>query len=242
MRNFLLASVAVLSAAPAVAADLPTKKAPAPILVPTEYDWTGIFLGGNIGYGFGTRNFDAYNQNGVLSNWGSDNLNALIGGGQVGYRYMFPQRIVIGAEASLDWNGTSKSTNPIYFQNNYYSSSLGSSGLSGNALGIAGYAWGDFLPYVAGGWAWSNQTLTRNQIIGTVGGAKPGTTEDLTSYRSGWTIGGGLDYHIWGNWDIFGQYLYSSFGNANVYFPTSLLTVRSTLKTNAVTFGLNIKL
>jgi len=38
MRNLFLAGVAILLAAPAVAADLPTKKAPMPIPVITAYD------------------------------------------------------------------------------------------------------------------------------------------------------------------------------------------------------------
>ena len=59
MKNLLLASVAFVLAAPAFAADLPTKKAPAPVPVVTEYDGTGIFFGGNIGWAWGHESFDS---------------------------------------------------------------------------------------------------------------------------------------------------------------------------------------
>jgi outer membrane immunogenic protein len=241
MRNLLLAGVAVLFAAPAFAADLPTKKAPPPIPVPTEYDWTGIFFGGNIGWAGGTRDFDAYNQKGIFTNSGSDNIDTFIGGFQAGYRYMLPGRFVIGAQASIDWNESSSTTDTAFIQNKYFTSSVGSSGLTGNVLGIAGYAFGNFLPYVTGGWAWSSQTITHTEIFGTAGGLAPGNTEDLTSWRSGWAIGGGLAYHVWANWEVFGQYLYSNYGNATLFYPVSLITVRNSLKANSVTGGVNVK-
>jgi len=45
------------------------------------------------------------------------NTSSFIGGPQVGARYMFPQRFVIGAEASLDWNANNSNTNSAVFNN-----------------------------------------------------------------------------------------------------------------------------
>lgn len=121
MKNLLLAGVAFVLAAPALAADLPTKKAPMPIPVVTEYDWTGIFFGGNVGWAWGHESFNSYNLNtGAFTNSGSDSRSSFIGGGQVGYRYMFPQRFVIGAAATLDWNNSSSVTNTTIVGNKYY--------------------------------------------------------------------------------------------------------------------------
>lgn len=242
MRKLLLASVAVLLAAPAVAADLPTKKEPVPIPVPLAYDWTGIFFGGNIGWAWGNGNFNAYSATtGLPTGSGSNNFNSFIGGGQVGYRYMFPQRFVIGALASLDWNTSNSVTNSEFIANKIYASSLYSSGINGNVLGLAGYAFGDFLPYAVGGWAWNDETITHTQLFGKVGNLSAGTAESINPYRSGWSVGAGLSYHFWSNWEVFGQYLYTSYGTSNLYFPASLQVYHSSLSVNAITGGVNLK-
>src|SRR5271157_5292827 len=105
MKRVLLAGVAALLIVPAVAADLPTRKAPEPVPLPTLYDWTGFYFGGNLGWAWGNSDYNSYvfnapKNNGLWVDSGSDNTSSFIGGGQIGYRYMFPQRFVIGAEAA----------------------------------------------------------------------------------------------------------------------------------------------
>jgi outer membrane immunogenic protein len=140
MKTAFLASVA--TAAPAFAADLPTTKGPPPVPVVTAYDWTGIFFGGNLGWAWDNGSFNAYSAStGAADRYGSNNFNSFIGGGQVGYRYMFPQRFVIGSLASLDWNTSNSVTNSEY------------------------NAFGDFLPYAVGGWAWNDETITNTQLF-----------------------------------------------------------------------------
>jgi outer membrane immunogenic protein len=51
-----VATIAAVVGAPALAADMPVKappRAPAPI-----YSWTGWYVGGNVGYGWGHANSD----------------------------------------------------------------------------------------------------------------------------------------------------------------------------------------
>src|SRR5208337_4168147 len=96
-----------------------------------------------------------------------------------------------------------------------------SSGWGGNVVGIGGYAWGDFMPYVKGGWTWLDQTVTRTQLFGTVGTATVGTAQSVSVYRTGWTIGGGLAYHVWSNWEVFGQYMYADYGNSNIGYSVA---------------------
>lgn len=242
MKTALLVSVAILLAAPAFAADLPTKKAPAPVPVVTEYDWTGIFFGGNIGWAWGNGSFNAYSSTtGLPTGSGNNNFDSFIGGGQVGYRYMFPQRFVIGALASLDWNTSNSVTNTEFIGKNFYASSIYSSGINGNVMGLVGYAFGDFLPYAVGGWAWNDETITHTQLFGKVGNLSAGTAESINPYRSGWAVGAGLSYHFWSNWEVFGQYLYTSYGTSNLNFLQSNQVFHSSLNVNSVTAGVNLK-
>lgn len=49
-----IAAVTSLLATSAFAADLPVKTyTKAPVFVPPVYDWTGFYVGGNVGYSWG---------------------------------------------------------------------------------------------------------------------------------------------------------------------------------------------
>jgi len=252
MRRILLAGVAALFVLPAMAADLPTKKAPILAPVAVEYDWTGIYFGGNLGWSWGNSNYNSYVYdvtaptptyfNGLWTDGGSNHISSFMGGGQVGYRYMFPQRFVIGAEASLDWStGNSNSTAGISTAGRLLESTTYSSGIGGNVVAVAGYAWGDFLPYVKGGWAWTNTTVTHWQTFGTVGTLAALNAEEAELNRSGWTIGGGVAYHVWQNWEVFAQYMYASYGTSDVNFLALQRSVHTSLSTSSLTAGVNLK-
>jgi len=88
--------------APALAADLPMKAAPlapAPAVAPT---WTGLYVGGHIGAGWGTIESDA-NIAGVLTlPVSSHNTNGMLGGLQAGYNYQMGWA-VLGIEGAWSW-------------------------------------------------------------------------------------------------------------------------------------------
>jgi outer membrane immunogenic protein len=242
MKRFWLSTVAFLVTAPAFAADLPTHKAP-PVLAPppAEYDWTGAFVGGNITWAWGSNSFDAYNAaTGVLSRSGTDNSSTFHGGLQAGYNYMFASRMVIGASASLDIGSDSTSTSSNAAGTNI-SSTRSSDNVGGKVLARLGYAFGDFLPYVNGGWGWSTGTATRTQLVGTTGGAGPGFSESTSVSRNGWVLGGGAEYRFWGNWSVFTEYEYTRYARVGVLYPTAGVLSQSTLTDNSVTLGVNYK-
>ena len=82
-------------------ADLPAPYLKAPPQPPL-YSWTGIYLGGNVGYGWGNSQTDVTLAGaGVL--FGSNSrfkMDGAIGGGQVGYNYQ-TGNIVWGVETDL---------------------------------------------------------------------------------------------------------------------------------------------
>src|SRR6202046_1711417 len=95
MKRLLLSTAAVIAlAAPAAAADLPARtytKAPAYTAPQVVYNWTGFYVGGNVGGAFA----------------GSNSLEGsggrFMGGVQGGADYQFSNNWVIGAEAQYDW-------------------------------------------------------------------------------------------------------------------------------------------
>ena len=91
-RKLLLASVGViaLTGSAAFAADLPSR-APPPVYLPPPpiFTWTGIYIGGQVGYAWGTgaNNFTGFDP--VTGTFIDTSVggtpNGVIGGGHVGY-------------------------------------------------------------------------------------------------------------------------------------------------------------
>ena len=99
MKKFLLGGAAffVLSAVAANAADMPIKapdyKAPAP------FSWTGYYVGGHIGYGWG--DFDVVDANIGPTQTTHLHPSGWFGGGQIGYNVQFASRWVLGLEIDI---------------------------------------------------------------------------------------------------------------------------------------------
>lgn len=123
MKKFLLSTVALATmTAGAMAADLPSRRAPAPYVAVPVFTWTGFYVGVNAGYGFNAKNNNNTNfgtfaatpgtltaplgaYNGVVSNGvfgGRGSNDGFVGGGHAGYNYQFGN-IVIGLEADAQY-------------------------------------------------------------------------------------------------------------------------------------------
>ena len=96
----------------ALAADMPVKALPPPPVVP---NWTGFYVGGNLGYSWGDASTDRNGTgttvafpglipiNNTYSFAGSSTqrMEGVIGGGQFGYNYQFRRNWVLGFEADI---------------------------------------------------------------------------------------------------------------------------------------------
>lgn len=93
------------SIAPSLAADLPARPYSAPAsYVPIGYDWTGLYVGANGGYGRAQDCLRASGPLGVFVEEGCHNAGGGVAGGQVGYRWQFGGApMVWGLEAQGDW-------------------------------------------------------------------------------------------------------------------------------------------
>jgi outer membrane immunogenic protein len=113
MKRMLFAgAVALFVATSALAADLPVApppQAPAayvPVVAPV-YNWGGIYIGINGGYGFGSTQWQSPTA-GVVGT-GTFNTNGGLIGGTAGFNFQSGQ-VVFGIEGDWDWAGISGST------------------------------------------------------------------------------------------------------------------------------------
>jgi outer membrane immunogenic protein len=224
MKKFLLATVALValgSAAPALAADLaarPYTKAPAYAPTPI-YNWTGFYIGGNIGGAFGGNN----------SLTGSS--GQFMGGIQGGYDYQFATNWVLGLEVQYDWMTNNNSG--VVFPGNALVSS-GSDQL-GSVTGRFGYSFGPALLYVKGGYAFKDG----DNVSATVAGVPVAITTD-GGHRDGYTVGGGLEYMFAPSWSAKIEYQYYNFGSGTFTSgPVGLAGARFTDDEHTVKAGVN---
>ncbi len=149
----------------AFAADLPLK-APA---LKTVYDWTGFYLGGHVGYGGGSLGpgTNPLPEQGVLF---PHSVTGLIGGYQAGYNWQLPNHVVLGVEADASFtsplDGPRLVPAPFNTTIDYV----------GTVRGRIGYAFGTWMPYVTGGFAWGHTHVNINDADGKcriIAGANP---------------------------------------------------------------------
>ena len=214
-RRILLASVGVIAlAGSALAADLPSR-APPPVYVPPApiFTWTGIYIGGQIGYAWGKSNTNLGDNFGDYTSFSTNN-SGVIGGAHVGYNLQLSQ-FVVGLEGDVDGSSLSKSVSNTYYVDGFYpinTTVSGSLGVQGSIRGRVGYAWDRVLLYATGGVAFGGF----NGSISTPIGYDSGSTT-----RVGWTVGGGLEYAVTNNWSIRAEYRYTQFGHSSVYANNS---------------------
>lgn len=247
MRKLAIVSSIMLtvSALPAIAADLPVKARPmAPAPMATAYNWTGCYIGGNVG--FARHNIDERSitvaGRPFDSDFGSSSSTNVIGGGQVGCDYQFASNFVIGAQGMFDFtNIGSRHTLPAF--PTFYDETTTKSVFT--ATGRVGYLIvPQVLAYVKGGAAWARVDTTR---FVTVPPPTIVSESALDQTRKGWTVGGGVEWMIASGWSVFGEYNYMDFGRDRVSFVTgpqavglpSVVDTRFTVQ--QALFGVNYK-
>jgi outer membrane immunogenic protein len=235
MKRILLAALATmaLASASALAADLPQRpeyKA-APMMAPAPVTtWTGCYIGGNIGGAFGNASATDNTTGASISGNGS----GFAGGGQIGCDYEFGGGFVIGARELLDYTSNNKSGTfgsgasvpagtVVNFNNQWFDTLTGRLGYAIQP------AW---LLYFQGGAAWAH---TSTNFSG------PTISGQTSNSRTGWTIGGGIEWMFAPHWSAFLEGNYMDFGSnsGNVTFNTVPVPVTVKATESTVLVGVN---
>jgi high affinity Mn2+ porin len=215
-----------------------------------DYDWSGFYVGGHMGYAGGNSNWTANPaQAGLPSTSGSLDMylpfnepteaGSFLMGFQGGYNYMLANRMVLGVEADTSFaafqnlNGLSISGLTNFKAPVVGPASYGETVLSfGTVRGRIGYAPGNWLFYATGGFAWTYDQLTLTQLAS-------GTNDSPFLWRLGWTAGVGVEVPIAPNWTAKGEYLWTGYPTATANFPDLGQTISSNLNLQEFRLGLN---
>lgn len=222
MKRILFAgSLALAACGQALAADLPPVQAPrapaayVPTTAPT-YNWGGVYIGVNGGYGFGSSTWTDPN-NPASTTSGSFDLNGWLAGGTIGANFQASQ-FVFGVEGDLDWSNIKNSSNNnaanafcTGLTNVAATAALGANCQTqntyfGTARARVGFAADRVLIFATGGAAFGNIQA------GLSGGPIGAPTFDTTN-KVGWTGGGELEVAFADNWTGKIEYLYADLGS-----------------------------
>ncbi len=203
MKSLLLATIGLaLGASAAVAADLPSRSAPPVYVAPViPFSWTGFEAGLHSAYTFGSNNNVRTTGPGPLAGRpayldtykdGSSNVGA-----GIGYNYQFTPGtgFVLGASVDADYVDLHKNAFVLAGAGNFQTLSQYHQRLDvlGTANGKVGYAFGHFLVYGTGGFAFGDpglggDFLTNGNVVA-YGGNNGGL-------KGGYDFGGGAEYAI----------------------------------------------
>lgn len=191
------------------------------------FSWTGFYIGGHAGYGWGESDWTDLNGN-LGANVRFEDLQGAIGGGQVGYNWQSGP-LVLGVEGtitggSVDQTGT-----------------VGSASLTtdvewmATVVGRLGYAFDRSMIYVKGGYATASIELK---------GDNGADTFSASERHNGWTVGAGWEYAFVKNLTLGVEYNYYDFGSERYAITTAnglALDIDADTQVHSLLARLNVK-
>jgi outer membrane immunogenic protein len=263
------AAIAAVSSQMASAADLPVR-APlsrAPAMAPA-YDWTGFYVGANLGWSFGRASTD-WTVAGAAAGSTSHNMDGILGGLQAGYNWqsgnwLFGLETDIQATGQKGTSSISASTpgTPaipcILFDPPAPACVPGTGipavpGVTGVAISEEKLPWfgtvrarlgwtpaDRWLVYATGGFAYGEVESNATMSSGATS-----VTVSRNTVRGGWTAGAGIETALWDNWTAKFEYLHIDLGHvANSYAgvaPFAPITTNSHVTDDIVRVGVNYR-
>jgi outer membrane immunogenic protein len=236
MKKFLIAAAGLVAlAAPALAADMAPApraytKAPPPVV--EVWNWTGFYIGANVGGVWAhtsVTDVNGFAAGAIPGTVTSLNRSGFLGGGQVGYNWQ-AGAFVFGLEGDGGWMGFGGQTLLTGTASNTMVG-LRSVGY-GDITGRIGFAFDRALLYVKGGYAVMDNAATFSTLAP--------FTASLPSSNSGYTVGAGVEYKITQNWSAKVEYMHFDFGHTLNYSltpPTFLFN--QNLRVDSVKVGIN---
>ena len=205
-------------------------------LPPAHYDWTGIYLGGNVGAGL---------------------LDDLVSQGarHAGDHADRPTRVIRSASSAARRSASITNSRPWWSAPRRPGRASNISGSAtvptdsgrvraqrrdtsaplwlATATGRIGYAANDVLFYAKGGGAWMNVEYTQDILVA---GALAGPTQVISDNRTGFTAGVGIEYGLTENWSAQARIRFLRFRHQEpIGFGQTPVSIQSNLHT--LTFG-----
>lgn len=139
-----------------------------------------------------------------------------------GFNWQFAPRWVAGIEGDIGFGDQTTAlagftSSPVFGSSTFSANSLTvKTTWDASLRGRIGYLLTpSTLAYATGGAAWQHveATSTCATLICSLNGREPAVVTNSTT-RAGWTVGGGIETVLWGNWLVRGEYRFADYGTA----------------------------
>jgi outer membrane immunogenic protein len=199
-----------------------------PTIVETDdvFDWTGFYIGAQVGGAFGTARieniFDLLVPPAGDSFRADPAISGIVGGVHAGYHQQFGS-FVLGGETDVNWNGASGTAPFTYYP------PAGAPGVDpvetgtfdmiwdGSVRGKIGVALNRWMPFVTGGIAFGQADISEFRDW-PLGAAPPGPAQNFTGTVNliGATVGVGTSFAVTERVFLTGQVVHSWYGATDV--------------------------
>ena len=222
--------------------------------VTTAYNWTGFYVGGNLGGGMAASRFDDPCFFGGCSS-ATPTRGFFTGGAQAGYNYQFGRGLV-GVE--VDVNGNSNFKSSVIGGDDSVAETVGlRADTSGTIRARGGLVVNNALVYATGGLAWADARQTGvqfNNLTGAGFGQPTGVTANSSGVIWGSVVGAGVEFALSPNWTVGGEVLHTMYGDRNATIlnpngtsacnssaPATNCTIRNQLTTDVARIRFNYR-
>ena len=206
-----------------LAADLPAVAAVPEAAAPEVFDWTGLYVGAQVGVirvnGVTDAPFnyaDFSNGNGGLNRYtASPRWTGFTGGVNLGFDQQLGS-VVLGGVGDINFDGGSGNAGYYYYDNAHGGAGSGptnngenadfSLNWDGSVRAKIGVPLDNFMPYITGGVAFGQANFTEHRTFGS--GTYTGTANLL-----GYTLGAGLSYAVTDQIIVTGEYRHTNYNS-----------------------------
>jgi outer membrane immunogenic protein len=216
MRKLLAsASFIALSSATVLAADLPVRYTPPPVMGPV-FNWTGCYVGVHAGAG---AMRDSVGSHGSQMIAGTDYTGTGgLAGGQVGCNYQ-DGNWVFGAEGEGYWSGmksTDASSSAIVNGEGFRDTDTAKNKYDFSIAARAGIAFDRTLVYGKAGWVWGKFDFLSTESC--CGSFPDFSSSAASGTLDGLLLGVGIEHAITNNWTVKLEYNYLKYGSKELSF------------------------
>ncbi len=194
--------------------------------VAAPYNWTGVYAGAHAGYAWGSENLSFP----ATATTAGPSFDGGVVGGQVGAQWQFYNNAVLGFEFSYTGMGTTSGSAVCVDGTRVCASARAADTIQ--VVGRLGYASGNFLPYIKGGYA--NTSLR-------TGFAIPYNLNDEGNRQNGWVVGGGIEYALIDNVVLGIDYAHVETDSTSYFIPRGFDVTRDA-QLDMITFRGSFKL